>query len=85
MFCTFISAELDVSEQADLDDLPQQAQHQMGLPLSQVQSPDVHHVAADGRSRVQSQVQILLQGTQYQMLENNKKGKRSSSPDSKLN
>lgn len=73
MLCTFISAELDVSEQADLDDLPQQAQHQMGLPLSQVQSTDVHHVAADGRSRVQSQVQILLQGTKYQMLENSKK------------
>lgn len=34
--CTFISAELDVSKQADFDDLPQEAQHQMWLPLFQV-------------------------------------------------
>lgn len=51
--CTLISAELDVSEQADFDDLPQEAQHQMWLPLFQVQSSNVHYMAADCRGRVQ--------------------------------
>lgn len=60
---TFISAELDVGKEANLDDLPQEAQHQMGLPFFQVQSADVHHVAADGRRRVESQVQVFLEGT----------------------
>lgn len=33
---TFVSAELDVSKQPDLDDLPQEAEHQVGLSLHQV-------------------------------------------------
>lgn len=57
---TFVPADLDVGEQADLDDLPQQTEDQVLPALLQVLSPDVHHVAADGRRRVQSQVQILL-------------------------
>ena len=49
---TLVPAQLDVGEQADLDDLPQQAQHQVGPPITQVLRPDVHHVATDGRGRV---------------------------------
>ena len=60
---TFVPAELDVGEQADLDDLPEQTQNQVGFALLQVQSSDVHHVTSDGRGRVQSQVQVLLQTT----------------------
>lgn len=59
---TLVPAELDVCEQADLDDLPQQAQHQMRLSFAQIQSADVHHVAADSWSRVQRQVEVLLRG-----------------------
>lgn len=33
---TFVPAELDVSKQPDLDDLPQEAEHQVRLPLHQV-------------------------------------------------
>lgn len=57
---TFVAAQLDVGKQADLDDLPQEAQDQVRLPLLQVLSSDVHHLAADGRGRVQSQVEVLL-------------------------
>lgn len=57
---TFVAAQLDVGKQADLDDLPQEAQNQVRLPLLQVLSSDVDHLAADGRGRVQSQVQVLL-------------------------
>lgn len=46
---TFILAELDISKQSDLDDLPQQTQDQVLPALLQVLSSDVHHVAADGR------------------------------------
>lgn len=45
---TFISAKLDVSKQPNLDDLPQKSQDQVGLPLLQVLSPDVNHVASNG-------------------------------------
>ena len=60
---TFVPAEFDVGKQADLDDLPEQAQHQVGFALLQVQSSDVHHMTPDGRGRVQSQVQVLLPNT----------------------
>lgn len=53
---TFVPAQLDVGEQADLDDLPQQAEHQVLPAFLQVLSSDVHYVAADGRGGVQSQV-----------------------------
>ena len=57
---TFVPAEFDVGEQPDLDDLPQQTQDQVLPALLQVLGSDVHHMAADGRGRVQSQVQVLL-------------------------
>ena len=57
---TFISAEFDVRKQPNLDDLPQKSQDQVRLPLLQVLSPDVNHVASNGWGRIQSQVQILL-------------------------
>lgn len=60
MELTLIPAELDVCEQANLDDLPQQAHHQMRLSFTQIQSADVHHVAADGWGGVQRQVKVLL-------------------------
>lgn len=47
--CTFVSAELDVSKQPYLDDLPQEAEHQVRLALHQVRRIDVDHMAADGR------------------------------------
>lgn len=45
---TFISAEFDVRKQPNLDDLPQKSQDQVRLPLLQVLSPDVNHVASNG-------------------------------------
>lgn len=60
--CTFVSAELDVSKQPDLDDLPQEAEHQVRLALHQVWRIDVDHMAADGRGWVKGQVQVLLWG-----------------------
>lgn len=45
---TFISAYLNVSEQPDLDDLPQKSQDQIGLPLLQVLGPYINHMAPDG-------------------------------------
>jgi hypothetical protein len=57
---TFVATQLYVQEQPDLDDLPEQTQHQVRLALPQVLGSDVHHVAADSRGRVQSQVQVLL-------------------------
>lgn len=69
MHFTFISAELNVSEQTNLDDLPQQAQHQVRLPFFQVWCTNVHHVAANSRSRVQGQVQVFLYSTKRMLLE----------------
>lgn len=57
---TFVLAELDVGEQPDLDDLPEQTQDQVLPALLQVLGPDVDHVAADGGGGVQGQVQVLL-------------------------
>ena len=57
---TFVPADLNVSKQPDLDNLPQETQDQVLPALLQVLSSDVHHVAADGRRRVQRQVQVLL-------------------------
>lgn len=45
---TFIPAELNVSEQPDLDDLPQQTEDQVLPALLQVLSSNVHHMAANG-------------------------------------
>lgn len=58
---TFIAGELDVRKQADLDDLPEEAQYEMRGSSYHVLSVDVHHRATDGRGRVQTQDQILLQ------------------------
>lgn len=58
---TLVSAQLNVSKQADLNDLPQKAQNQMRFAFPKVQSSDVDHVTANGRGRVKSQVKILLQ------------------------
>lgn len=57
---TFVSAQLDVGEQPDLDDLPEEAEHQVRFPLHQVRGVDVDHVAADGGGGVQGQVQVFL-------------------------
>lgn len=57
---TFVPAQLDVCKQPDLDDLPQEAEHQVRFSFHQVRGVDVYHVAADGRGRVQGQVQVLL-------------------------
>lgn len=58
---TFVPADLYISKQADLDDLPEEAQHQVGLPGHEIVGVDAHHRAADGRGGVQSQHQVLLQ------------------------
>lgn len=58
---TFVPAELYISKQTNFDDLPEEAQHQVGLPGHEIMGVDAHHRAADGRSRVQSQHQVLLQ------------------------
>lgn len=63
---TLISAELDIGKQSDLDDLPQEAQYQVRLSRFQVEGTDIHYMAADGRRRVQGQVQVLLQGTKQE-------------------
>lgn len=57
---TFIAAQLYFGEKADLNDLPQESQHQVRFALLQILSSDVDNLAADGRRRVQSQVEILL-------------------------
>jgi len=61
---TFIAAQLHLGEQSDLDDLPEEPEGQVRLPLLQILSADVHDLAADGRGGVQSQVQILLLGVE---------------------
>lgn len=58
---TFVLAELYISKEADLDNLPEQSQDQMGFPSHQLMGVDAHHCAADRRGRVQSQDQVLLQ------------------------
>lgn len=57
---TFVLAELNVGEQSDFNDLPQQTQDQVLPAFLQVLGPDVDDMAADGRGRVQGQVQVLL-------------------------
>lgn len=49
----------DVTEETDADDLPQQAEDEMGLSLLQVVRIDVDDVAADRRRRHEGQRQIL--------------------------
>lgn len=49
----------DVAEEADADDLPEEAQDQMGLALGQVVGVDVDDVAADGLGGDQGEGQIL--------------------------
>lgn len=56
-----IPADGDISKEADLDDLPQQAQDQMGFPSHQIMGVDAHHRTADRWRRVQRQDQIILQ------------------------
>lgn len=74
---TFISAELDVGEQTDLDDLPEQPQHQVRFPRLQVQRADVYNMAADGRGRVQGQVQILLGGAEHGLMRSSSQPRRT--------
>ena len=57
---TFIAAQLYFGEKANLNDLPQESQHQVRFALLQILSSDVDNLAANGRRRVQSQVEIFL-------------------------
>ena len=57
---TLIPADLDVGQQAGLDDLPEEPQNQVGFPSHQVAGVNVHHRAAYGRRRVQGEDQVLL-------------------------
>lgn len=57
---TFILAEFYISEEADLDDLPEQSQDQVGCPGPQIMGINVDDSAADRWGRVQSQDQVLL-------------------------
>lgn len=57
---TFISAELDVSEQANLYDLPEQSQNQVRLPFPQILRSNIDNVTPDGGGRIQRQVQVFL-------------------------
>lgn len=59
---TFIAAQLYISEQSYLNNLPEESKHQVRFPLLQVLSSDIDNLAADGRGWIQSQVQILLLG-----------------------
>ena len=59
---TLVPADLNVGQQAGLNDLPEEPKDQVGFPSHQVAGVDVHHRAADGRRRVQGQVQVLLHG-----------------------
>ena len=59
---TFITAQLNICKQSYLDNLPEEAEHQVRFSLLQVLSSDIDDLAADGRGWVQSQVQILLLG-----------------------
>lgn len=61
---TLIPAQLNVSKQTDLNDLPEETEHQMRFTLPQVQSADIHHMTTNGWGRVKSQIQILLHDTQ---------------------
>lgn len=58
---TFVLADLYISKEANLDNLPEQTQDQMGFPSHQIMGVDAHHHTADRWGRVQSQDQILLQ------------------------
>lgn len=57
---TFVPADLYVSKEPDLDDLPEQPQDQVRLPRHHVVGIHAHHCAPDCRGRIQSQDQILL-------------------------
>lgn len=57
---TFIPRDLNISEQADFNDLPEESEHQVRSSCLQVLSVDVDHRAADSWSWVECQHQILL-------------------------
>lgn len=57
---TFVPADFYISKQADLNNLPEQSQDQMGFSSHQVMGINVDHRAADRWGRIQSQDQILL-------------------------
>lgn len=57
---TFISAELNVRKQANLNDLPEKPKNQVGFPFPQVLCTNIDNMATDGRCRIQRQVQVLL-------------------------
>lgn len=61
---TFISAELNVGKQADLNDLPEKPKNQVGFPFPQVLRTNIDNMTPDGGCRIQRQVQVLLQTTQ---------------------
>lgn len=58
---TFIAWDLDVSEQADLNDLPEEPEYQMRSPRNHVLSIDIDHRTTDGWGGVKGQYQILLE------------------------
>lgn len=45
---TFVTAQLDVGQQSDLDDLPQQTKDQVLPTLLKVLGSDIDHMASDG-------------------------------------
>lgn len=57
---TFVPADLYISKESDLDDLPEQPQDQVRFPRHHVVGVHAHHRAPDRRGRIQSQDQILL-------------------------
>lgn len=59
---TFIAAQLYVSKQSNLDNLPEESKHQVRFSLPQILGSDIDNLAADGRGWIQSEVQILLLG-----------------------
>lgn len=46
---TFIAAQLYVSKQSNLDNLPEESKHQVRFSLPQILGSDIDNLAADGR------------------------------------
>ena len=60
--------EGDLVEQADTDDLPEEAEHEVGRALGQVVRVDVDDVAADGLGRGEGERQVLVHPVQREVL-----------------
>ena len=54
--------EVDLGEETNADNLPQETKDKMWLALHQVLCPDVDDVAADGTGRVEGQGLVLVDG-----------------------